>query len=218
MVINSRDEGELASAVASLKNCEGVAGDVSDARAAKSVMNKTAEILGGLDILVCNVGSGSSVAPGKETHDEWQRVFAKNFFSATNLISAGEDMLEISKGSIVCISSICGVETIPGAPVTYSVAKSALNTYVKSISLPMSKKGIRINCVAPGNIDFEGSVWSRRKSNEPEFVEIMLENDVPLKKLGSPSDVANMVIWLASDVANFVTGSMFITDGGQTRS
>ena len=74
--------------------------------------------MGDIDILVCNVGSGSSVPPGQETYDEWHKVFAVNFFSATNLIEASLDFLEKSKGSIVCISSICGTEIIPGAPVT----------------------------------------------------------------------------------------------------
>jgi len=207
VVINSRDPKELKSVVASIENCHGVAGDVSNPEVARLVIEEAAKILG-----------GSSVAPGKETFEEWMRVFSVNFFSAINVISASSDLLETSSGSIVCISSICGSETIPGAPVTYSVAKAALNTYVKSISFPMGAKGIRINCVAPGNINFEGSVWSEKLAKDPDLVRDMLENNVPLKKLGSPSDVANLVVFLASDVASFVTGSIFTTDGGQTRN
>ena len=142
----------------------------------------------------------------------------RDSFSAVNLISASSDLLKTSGGSIVCISSICGSETIPGAPITYSVAKAALNTYVKSMSLPMGKAGIRINAVAPGNINFVGSVWSEKLVKDPDLVSGMLENNVPLRKLGCPNDVANLVVWLASDVADFVTGSVFTTDGGQTRN
>ena len=218
VVINSRDPEELKAVVASIENCHGVAGDVSNPEVARLVIEEAAKILGKIDIVVCNVGSGASVAPGEETFDEWMRVFSVNFFSAINVISASSDLLETSRGSIVCISSICGSETIPGAPITYSVAKSALNTYVKSISLPMGKIGIRINCVAPGNINFEGSVWSEKLVKDPDLVRDMLENNVPLRKLGSPNDVANLVVWLASDVASFITGSIFTTDGGQTRS
>jgi len=218
VVINSRNPKELKSVVASIENCHGVAGDVSNPEVARLVIEEAAKILGGIDIVVCNVGSGSSVAPGEETFEEWMRVFSVNFFSAINVISASSDLLETSGGSIVCISSICGSETIPGAPVTYSVAKAALNTYVKSISFPMGLKGIRINCVAPGNINFEGSVWSEKLTKDPDLVRGMLENNVPLRKLGSPNDVANLVVLLASDVSNFVTGSIFTTDGGQTRS
>ena len=101
---------------------------------------------------------------------------------------------------------------------TYSVAKSALNTYVKSISVPLALKRIRINSVAPGNINFEGSVWSKKMTQDLDSVKAMLKNNVPLEKLGSPDDVAHAVLWLASDIANFVTGTIVTIDGGQTRS
>ena len=218
VVINSRDPEELKAVVASIENCHGVAGDVSNPEVARLVIEEAAKILGKIDIVVCNVGSGASVAPGEETFDEWMRVFSVNFFSAINVISASSDLLETSRGSIVCISSICGSETIPGAPVTYSVAKSALNTYVKSISVPLALKGIRINSVAPGNINFEGSVWSKKMTQDLDSVKAMLKNNVPLEKLGSPDDVAHAVVWLASDIANFVTGTIVTIDGGQTRS
>jgi len=217
VVINARNPEELDAAAISLGNCRRVVGDVSNPEDAVNAITSAANILGGMDIVICNVGSGSSVPPGQESYDEWQRVFAVNFFSATNLIEASRKFLENLHGSIVCISSICGNETIPGAPVTYSVAKSALNTYVKSMSLPLAEEGIRINAVAPGNIKFEGSVWSKKMAQDPESVKAMLKNNVPLGEFGSPDDVANLVVWLASDVAKFVTGTIVTTDGGQTR-
>jgi len=218
VVINSRNTDELKAAAISLGSCSSITGDLSSPKDAIKTITRSAEILGGIDIVVCNVGSGSSVPPGQETYDEWRRVFDVNFFSATNLIEASRAFLGLSQGSIVCISSICGNEIIPGAPVTYSVAKSALNTYVKSISLPLALEGIRINAVAPGNINFEGSVWSKKMTQDPVSVKVMLENNVPLGEFGSPDDVANLVVWLASDVAKFVTGTIVTTDGGQTRS
>ena len=92
------------------------------------------------------------------------------------------------------------------------------HSYVRSIAVPLGVKGIRINAVAPGNIIFDGSVWDKKLTQNPELVLEMLEKNVPLKKLGTPQDVANLTIWLASDVSNFTTGSIFTTDGGQTRS
>ena len=218
VVINSRNEDDLRVLEMALKNCSGVAGDVSNPEDALKVISEGATILGGVDIVICNVGSGTSVKPGAETFKEWQRVFGVNFFSTTNLVEASVRFLEKSKGCFVCISSICGLESIPGAPITYSVAKSALNTYVKSMSVPLASKGIRINSIAPGNINFDGSVWATKLVQEPELVEEILEKNVPLRKLGSPNDVAYMALWLASDIANFVTGAIFTTDGGQTRS
>jgi 3-oxoacyl-[acyl-carrier protein] reductase len=218
VVINGRNSAELDTAMSTLGKCRSVDGDVTNPDDALRTIKRAVEILNGIDILVCNVGSGSSVPPGQETYNEWHRVFAINFFSATNLIEASLDFLTKSKGSIVCISSICGSETIPGAPVTYSVAKSAVNAYVKSMAAPLALRGIRINAVAPGNISFEGSVWSTRMTQDSESVKAMLKDNVPLGKLGSPDDVAHAVVWLASEIANFVTGSIVTTDGGQTRS
>tara|TARA_X000000950_G_C13905666_1_gene656719 strand:+ start:1907 stop:2662 length:756 start_codon:yes stop_codon:yes gene_type:complete len=218
VVINSRNADELKDVSSSLNNCFAVAGDLTETKEAKTVISKSVEILGGLDILICNVGSGSSVPPGEETYEEWLRIFDINFFSATNIIEASKKFLADSQGSIVCISSICGNETIPGAPITYSVAKSALNAYVKSISLPLAKDKIRINSVSPGNIYFEDSVWSKKMEKSPDSVKSMLKQNVPLEKFGTPEDVANLVVWLSSDLSNFVTGSVMTTDGGQTRS
>ena len=218
VVINSRNKYDLNAVALSIGNCHSVAEDVSIPAGAMNATIRAAEMLGGIDILVCNVGSGSSVPPGHESYNEWQRVFSVNFFTATNLIEASLKYLARSQGSVVCISSICGAERIPGAPVTYSVAKSALNTYVKSIAAPLAERGIRINSVAPGNINFDGSIWSEKMAQDADSVQEMLQNDVPLRKLGSPDDVAGLVVWLASDVSNFVTGTGMTTDGGQSRS
>lgn len=218
VVLNARNKNELNARASLFDNCHYVVGDVTNPHEAEIIIRKTSEILGGIDIIVCNVGSGSSVAAGSENYNEWQRVFGVNFFSATNLIESSLHHLKKTKGSIICISSICGNENIAGAPVTYSVAKSALNTYVKAISIPLAKDGIRINSVAPGNINFKGSIWEKKLIEDPAFVKKMLKDNVPLRKLGLPIDVANTVVWLASDVANFVTGTTVTIDGGQSRS
>jgi NAD(P)-dependent dehydrogenase (short-subunit alcohol dehydrogenase family) len=194
-----------------------VAGDMTQAGEVRRVVDETVRALGGLDILVCCVGGGRSVAPGCETPEEWQRIFALNFWSATNAIEAAHGVLEASKGVILCISSICGLEVIPDAPVTYSVAKAALHSYVRGIARPLGKKGIRINAIAPGNILFDGSVWAKKMIEEKDSVISMLENNVPLNRLGMPEDVANLSAYLVSDLANFATGGIWTLDGGQTR-
>ena len=83
------------------------------------------------------------------------------------MVEAANSELFKSKGSVVCISSICGLETIPGAPVTYSAAKAALNSYIKGISIPMANHGVRINGIAPGNILFPGSIWEKKLQGKP---------------------------------------------------
>ena len=120
-------------------------------------------------------------------------------------------------GSIVCISSICGIESISGAPITYSVAKAALNAYIKSVSVPLGKDLIRINGLAPGNILFENSVWSRKISANADAVNKMLISDVPLARFASPDEIAKSVLFLASPLSGYTTGSIWVSDGGQSR-
>ena len=170
-----------------------------------------------LNALVCNIGSGRSVPPGEEHLEEWQRVFDLNFFSTTNCIENLKPYFA-SQTSIVCISSICGHESIIGAPITYSVAKAALNAYVKAIAYPLGKDGHRINAIEPGNILFEGSVWEKKLSESPEQVQNMLKSLVPLTQLGQPEDISELTSYLISSKAKFATGSIFTIDGGQTRS
>lgn len=221
VAINGRDLDSLKRAALEFggKNIVLVAGDVSNPSEASHVVSQAIELLGGsLDVLICNVGSGTSVHPGEETFNEWQRVFAANLWSATNTIEAAKHALITSRGSIVCISSICGIEVVPSAPITYSAAKSALNAYVRGIARPLGKYGVRINAVAPGNILHDGSVWSKKISTNPEATMSIIEREVALAVLGEAKDVANWTAWLASPKCNFVTGGIYAVDGGQLRS
>jgi NAD(P)-dependent dehydrogenase (short-subunit alcohol dehydrogenase family) len=218
VVLNGRDTERLSGASKKLLNAPCAQGDVSDPASCLSIVQNTARMLGGLDCLVCNVGSGRSVLPGKETIGEWKRVFDVNFWSAVNVIDAAVPELEKAKGSIVCISSICGVEVIPGAPVTYSVAKAALNAFVRGMSRPLAEKNIRINGVAPGNLMFPGSVWESKYKENKEKVCRMLKSDVPLRRFGNPEEIAKVVAHLGMGQDNFATGSIWVVDGGQTRA
>jgi NAD(P)-dependent dehydrogenase (short-subunit alcohol dehydrogenase family) len=217
VVLNARNTEGLTAATAHLPGATGVIGDVSTPEEARRIVTEAVAVLGGLDILVCNVGSGRSVPPGDETHTEWNRVFAQNLWSATNTVEAAREALIASRGVIVCVSSICGLEVVDGAPVTYSAAKAALNAYVRGISRPLGKHGVRINAVAPGNILFEGSVWSRKLVQDSAAVQMMLDRDVALGRLGTPREVADLVAYLASPRAGFASGGVWTLDGGQVR-
>lgn len=218
VIINGRNEERLADAIKELPTATAISADITDEEQSNRVISDVIKQFGKLDILICNVGSGDSVKPGDELFKDWQESFAINLWSATNLVEAARDYLALSNGSIVCISSICGLEVIPGAPLTYSAAKAALNSYIKGVSRPLGKMGVRINGVAPGNILHESSVWSDKIYQDEKSVKEMLEREVSLSSLGSKKDVANLVTYLVSSVSGFVSGSIWTIDGGQIRS
>ena len=218
VALNGRTADDLAAAAAALPGAVAVAGDVTRPEEAERIVAEAASALGRLDILVCNVGSGRSVVPGEEDHEEWLRVFALNLWSATNTVAAARKALAASRGAIACVSSICGLEVVPDAPVTYSAAKAALHAYVRGISRPLGRLGIRINAVAPGNILSNGSVWARKMKEDAQGVQKMLERDVALARLGTPREVGDLVAYLASPRAGFATGGVWTLDGGQVRA
>jgi 3-oxoacyl-[acyl-carrier protein] reductase len=218
VALNGRSASKLSTAVEQLDGSIGILGDVTQVAEAQKMINEVLMTFGRLDILVCNVGSGRSVVPGNESHLEWQRIFSLNLWSATNSVEAALGALAASNGVIVCISSICGIEVIPDAPVTYSAAKAALHAYVRGIARPLGKRGVRINAIAPGNILFDDSVWSHNLKENNLEVQNMLAKDVALGRLGGAEEVAELVAFLASPRSSFATGSIWVLDGGQVHS
>tara|TARA_B100000963_G_scaffold231741_1_gene202328 strand:+ start:7576 stop:8328 length:753 start_codon:yes stop_codon:yes gene_type:complete len=215
VVANSRNDNSL-DYVSEKFGCHTVKADVSDSIQAKELIEKAIDLMGGLDILVCNVGGGSSVPPGQESRKEWGRVFDKNFFSTTNTVEAAWTYLKKSSGSIVCISSICGTNVIDQAPVTYGTAKAALNHYVRTISKTLAKDNVRINAIAAGNILFEGSSWEKKLHKDEHNVKKMIQQKVPLNIFGDVEDISNLVLYLSSPLSKFITGSIYTIDGGQS--
>ena len=218
VALNARHESAIA---ATAKNWgERVsyhAGDVTLPEECNRLVEAVVNRWGKLEILVCNVGSGASVPPGQETPAEWQRVINLNLLATTNMVGAARVFLGQSRGVVLCISSICGLETL-GAPLTYAAAKAALNSYVKGMARPLADDGVRINAIAPGNILAVGGTWERKLQENPMAVEKMLAQEVALKRLGKPEEIANFAAFLVSSRASFATGTVFVVDGGQMRS
>lgn len=217
VALNSRNKIELEKACKNVPNSIAICGDVTQEKDSKFIIQEFIKQLGAIDILICNVGSGNSVKPGDENLQEWKRVFEINLWSTTNMVESSKNYLIKTKGCIICISSICGIETIENTPLTYSAAKAALNSYVRGLSWILGEYEVRINAIAPGNILFDGSVWSKKISEDRESVSQMIRKKVPLKKFGSVDDVADMACFLSSPSSNNVTGSIFKVDGGQCR-
>ena len=214
VVIHSRNRKKIISIKKKYDFTGAVFGDLSKNHQAKNVISQTINILGGLDVLICNAGQSKSSKPNKENYGEWVKMFNQNFFTTSNLVENAKKYLKISKGEIISISSAAGVKTIKGAPITYSTAKAALNFYLKSLSTYLGKEGVRINIIAPGNILFKGSTWEKKIKKNKNSVKKIIEDTVPLIRFGSRDDIAELVNYLISSKASYLNGSIISIDGG----
>lgn len=178
----------------------------------KKFTNLTKKKFKKIDILICNLGNSNF----DKNHENISGAFKNNFFPAVNLISTLSDLIK-SNGRIICISSICGLEHMHGAPYGYSIAKSALHTFVKCFSNIYAKKKITLNAVAPGNIIFKGSTWKKKLNQDKVKTVDFIKKNVPLKRFGKPDEVARLCLYLCSKEASFINGSIIPIDGGQTK-
>ena len=211
--INGRNKKDLINLKKKLTNCEIVQGDINKTIVLKKINKKIKK----LNVLICNIGSGKSVITGKETKQDWEKSLNQNFYSSINAIKTFEKKLIKSKGIIICISSICGMEFIKGAPITYSVSKAALNAFVRFYSKYLGPKGVRLNAIAPGNILFKGSSWEKKINQNKKKVFRQINQEVSLKKFGSAEDISNLVNYLIKEETQFINGSIIVADGGQIR-
>lgn len=167
-----------------------------------------------IDGLVVCAGSGRPVE-GSRAH-RLVRMIDANVLPAMNAIDAVEGRLtKRPEASIVLVSSIAGHERI-ACPAEYAASKAALNAYATHLATEMAPA--RVNVVAPGNMMTEGSIWSRMSSEEPESLADFLRLEVPLRRVGETSEVAQAILFLLSVESSLVTGSVLTVDGGQSRS
>lgn len=212
----ARTEDEVETAVRDLKqtgvNAVGEAVNVRDGEAYKAWLSRTVEALGGCDIFVPNVSAGG----GFDSEKNWTRNFEVDVMHTVRGCETLMPHLEKSgNGSVVIISSTNAVETF-AAPMAYNAMKAALITYSKQLSQHVGKKGVRINTVSPGPIYFEGGAWEMIKGTMPKMYEGTLRA-IPSGRMGSPEEVARIVVFIASPAGSLVTGANIVADNGFTK-
>jgi NAD(P)-dependent dehydrogenase (short-subunit alcohol dehydrogenase family) len=193
-----------------------IVGDVTNYKTCLDIIESIKVEYGRLDVLVCNVGSGAELDTNILPDERWSHFLSNNLLSTTFLVESALPLLIKSKGNVVAISSICGSSFIKGAPVEYSVAKAALNMYIKSMAFKYANNGIRFNVVSPGNVIFEGSTWHNKIKNNEELVTKFISENVPMGVFIEPEAIADAVLFLASDISEFTTGVELNIDGGQS--
>ena len=170
-----------------------------------------------LDGVVANAGAVKNTHEWHIPEKDWNWYFTNNFSVTYNAIQALVPLLTNSQGSIITIGSIAGLEDV-GAPLPYASSKAALLTYTKLLARTLADKKIRVNMVSPGNILFPGGNWDKKQKSNPDNIHKMLQEKVPLEMFGSPEDIGNVVAFLLSSKARFITGANIVVDGGQTSS
>lgn len=224
VAVTGRDDGSLAASAKEMGAEFGsdrvlpFAGDLTDTAAIALLLEQVKREWGGLDCVVANVGRGR--IPLRDTYkkEEWQATFETNFFGSVRLAEASLPMLRARKGaSIVFTSSIAGIERTL-APLPYAAAKAAIIAYAKGLAPLVAPDGIRVNCVAPGNILFPGGSWEKRLREDREGTERYIRENVPQRRFGTPEEIADLVVFLSSPRSSFTTGTCFVADGGQTHS
>ncbi len=214
--ICARTEGDIAPALEALRShggkAEGSAVDVADGAALQAWVADMAARLGGLDIVVANV-SALAIA---DDEAGWQNGFRTDLMGTVHLVQAALPFLEKSEaGAIVTISSVSGRE-IDFAAGPYGAFKAAIVHYTQGLAHKLAGQGIRANTVSPGNTYFEGGVWNQIETGNPDFFQQALALN-PTGRMGTPQEMANAAVFLASPAASFVTGTNLVVDGALTR-
>lgn len=216
IVVHGRDEAAAEQAKTELtgtgRRVEVVLGELTDRPTVDAVTAQAVELLGGIDILVNNAGTCIHAPALEVTDEQWASVLDTNVTALWYMSQAvGAHMVKRGSGSIVNIGSISGmIVNRPQMQPAYNASKAAVHQLTKSLAAEWAPHGVRVNAVAPGYVKTDMA-----PVDEPQFQRYWIE-DAPQQRYASPDEIAPAVLFLASDAAAFVTGSVLVIDGGYT--
>lgn len=188
--------------------------DVTERGQLKSFIEEAAACLGPPSLLIANAGGTLGGRFLETTEEDWKGTIDLNLLHTVRAIQDTVPFMQkAGSGSIVVISSISGLK--PGSRSQYAAAKAAQNALVQGLVWELAPFRIRINAVLPGSIYFEGGNWAKLEERSPDVFNAFKEKEFPLKRLGTPEEVARVVAFLLSGKASWVNGALIVVDGGQ---
>ena len=213
-VIVGRDAAKLSAAQAQLGEwCTSIPCDLSDLNAIPSLVKKVIDSYGRIDILVNNAGINMKKDLTEVTDEDFLKIMQTNVLAVFALSrEVVKCMLEKGSGAIINISSMASQYGIPKV-IAYTASKSAIEGMTRAMAVELSPKGIRVNCIAPGFIATDMS--AKALNSDPARMQKVLSR-TPMGALGQPSDVGEAALFLASDSAGYITGTVLPVDGGNS--
>jgi len=208
--LSSVEKGEaLEKELASMGiKAKGYRSDASDYTAAEQLINSVVEDFGGLDVLVNNAGITKDNLLMRMTEEMWDTVINVNLKSVFNTVKAAtRTFMKQKSGSIINMTSVVGIKGNAGQG-NYAASKAGIIGFTKSVALELGSRGIRSNAIAPGFIETEMTAVLDEKMVQT------WRDAIPLKRGGTPEDVADCAVFLASDMATYISGQVIQVDGG----
>jgi 3-oxoacyl-[acyl-carrier protein] reductase len=208
---------EVCRASASQRAAIGVVADVSTPEGVEELVKRARLEFDGVDIIVNNVGSAGAHDFAAADEADFRVVFDRNLFPALSVSRAALPLLKARGGGvIVMIASVYGREA--GGGISYNVVKAAEISLAKAMARALAREKIRVLSVAPGSVLIPNGAWDRRRTTDPAMYASFLEREIPWGRFGMPQEIADVVTFLCSPRAAWVTGACIPVDGGQSRA